>query len=1570
MVELNRMANFWGLYLLLSFLLLPCLHAAPGDECTVLIYTDPLAEPSSMKDTSATCPLDGGVRAFVLDMKIDGTGRPLLKEASPTPSEVFHCSPGSICKVVVTGYGLNAKDHMFYYPIDATAGEDMCPPPDDAEPRTVESHRQIKTGSSAVFAHADLPLSHDTFMVVFDLGVLTAGRYALCYISSLALRGNATPRLGDFRYYAGPLDVSSSLFSCDFDSSDCGMIKFKNNLDMDLDWTLHSGPTETAGTGPEKDHTATSPEGKYLYMKSPGYAAGSTATIMSQPAIYPQGKYCAKLAYHMYGDDVNSLRVYVHQLLNDKDITGDWGQPKWLRVGDHGREWQESGFEFVSDGNTVWQFVIEALAGFSEKGDIAVDDIEVTPGTCPQELLNTDYNRDFICGEVRLVSGNWSADKSWFIQGAVSCAGRGYSYDQLKGGWVPCCVPSYGEYTLVLKDQFGDGWGGSKVEFRFFDEVMTFGEDFNKDGGREKKYTINIGLLKILRAEGSEDRIGLEVQVMLPQAHLWCGAAASGSPAPSVDILKRYGIRSRNTTGASGGVIRMAIQNGDGDARMLKPDTAYDVYCYAQSASEDLGREFLANGEEAGPPLKMDNEQVAMSRQPVTTDGTSPVLTIQGIVEGLREVVVNVGVTEESNVWCLATDRKDEVKTPGVTHMKEKGFKSHVTSLGEVSIKELMSDTQYYVHCYAEDMAKPKPNGLDKAAIGATLREVMTKGKVPALKILSYKTFARGFSIFVEVDTPGNVWCGAAMAGSPYPSREDVRRVGATAEAVDTTKPVELEIRGVPPNTRYTVYCFASSKSGTREMTDSQMWETALEVGSFGKFCEQPTEPKVVADGVKTPFDPVTPTEEFLVKDYMMGQRELRLDGVYRINLYIDKDAIVEYLDNEGPFPPRFARVRVGTCKMGQGNYDQYKVGPLDSGNQRDLSYEKIAPTTFTDCGGYTPQGVFGRRLLDKHHDNDLSDLLKKSFGYEFGNKPECQDMTHKRCLEFGPVIYEKNEETNENTAWVGLRDPEGHHVPFYFLFKAPNVDMSNPTNPELKKYLNHHLQDVEGVWYDGRTYATVEELVEVHKTDPALLVTPKILKERRLTADADKRKKRRLTQMEEEAVQQRRRNKRKRTRRLAPGPNPHGRGDLEYRLAPEHVEPQGKRFTIRASPGVESYTIKYAGWEFVINNDRDTSLRLWNVQFNGDRVAFEMGMMEALAHYSVAERNWFFLDSWYGGLGAAARKLHKGVECPRTGETIFWDESVCVFEHDKGRALRSHWKSGELRDGAPHMALVVRQMLTVSNYDYITDWTFHLSGTMEGTVSFTGELYAGVEVPWFSSRQVHFGTQVTGSMRMGALHNHFAVWKIDFDVDGDHKDNSVYFKEVVPDPVRPGAHTVKDWFATTELDAAWRFNGTRPLHYFVVNEDHHVYGNVGGYLVKPLQTIAIPQPDFEVYSGPAAWTKYRVMSHVRKDGELDATLPRDNKYASRPATDVDRYIEDNEIIRHSDVVTWVSDGIWHLPHIEDMPLTVSIGNTLGWMVKPANFYTEDPSMDLHNAIAGDIKDPGTCAVIRTDLQL
>lgn len=48
--------------------------------------------------------------------------------------------------------------------------------------------------------------------------------------------------------------------------------------------------------------------GHYLYMDSPGYALGTTATLVSPPIAYPSGGYCVQFAYNMYGVDVSTLR--------------------------------------------------------------------------------------------------------------------------------------------------------------------------------------------------------------------------------------------------------------------------------------------------------------------------------------------------------------------------------------------------------------------------------------------------------------------------------------------------------------------------------------------------------------------------------------------------------------------------------------------------------------------------------------------------------------------------------------------------------------------------------------------------------------------------------------------------------------------------------------------------------------------------------------------------------------------------------------------------------------------------------------------------------------------------------------------------------------------------------------------------------------------------------------------------------------------------------------------------------------------------------------------------------------
>lgn len=175
-------------------------------------------------------------------------------------------------------------------------------------------------------------------------------------------------------------------------------------------------------------------------------------------------------------------------------------------------------------------------------------------------------------------------------------------------------------------------------------------------------------------------------------------------------------------------------------------------------------------------------------------------------------------------------------------------------------------------------------------------------------------------------------------------------------------------------------------------------------------------------------------------------------------------------------------------------------------------------------------------------------------------------------------------------------------------------------------------------------------------------------------------------------------------------------------------------------------------------------------------------------------------------------------------------------------------------------------------------------------------------------------------------------------------------------------------FFAEREKDAAYFRNDTRALIYEVVDETLNMYGNTGGWRVMPFAGLNPLNHNAALYSGPAAWAKYRAASTVRKYSELDITLPRDNKFSHRPAVTLDRYVGDNELARNVDLVTWISNGIFHVPVTEDMPLTIPVGNTLGWLVKPSNLFTEDPSMDLSNAQGGGVKDPGTCAVVRLDI--
>ena len=62
--------------------------------------------------------------------------------------------------------------------------------------------------------------------------------------------------------------------------------------------------------------------------------------------------------------------------------------------------------------------------------------------------------------------------------------------------------------------------------------------------------------------------------------------------------------------------------------------------------------------------------------------------------------------------------------------------------------------------------------------------------------------------------------------------------------------------------------------------------------------------------------------------------------------------------------------------------------------------------------------------------------------------------------------------------------------------------------------------------------------------------------------------------------------------------------------------------------------------------------------------------------------------------------------------------------------------------------------------------------------------------------------------------------------------------------------------------------------------------------------------------------------------------------------------------------MAWVTAGFLHIPHSEDIPNTVTVGNNVGFFLRPYNFFDQDPSFNSADSIyfRGD-QDAGDCEV-------
>jgi len=152
--------------------------------------------------------------------------------------------------------------------------------------------------------------------------------------------------------------------------------------DGGIDWSVNTGGTASANTGPTTDHTSGS--GNYLYTETSGISGALDAYLISPEfdlAMYENTS--ISFWYHMYGANMGTLSVQVSTdggSVWSSDISVNWADGAATSVsGDKGGIWHEATADISSlvDGNSNVKIRFHAVTAVDFLGDMAIDDFSV-----------------------------------------------------------------------------------------------------------------------------------------------------------------------------------------------------------------------------------------------------------------------------------------------------------------------------------------------------------------------------------------------------------------------------------------------------------------------------------------------------------------------------------------------------------------------------------------------------------------------------------------------------------------------------------------------------------------------------------------------------------------------------------------------------------------------------------------------------------------------------------------------------------------------------------------------------------------------------------------------------------------------------------------------------------------------------------------------------------------------------------------------------------------------------------------------------------------------------------------
>ncbi|MGB5973117.1 MAG: primary-amine oxidase [Nodosilinea sp.] len=404
-----------------------------------------------------------------------------------------------------------------------------------------------------------------------------------------------------------------------------------------------------------------------------------------------------------------------------------------------------------------------------------------------------------------------------------------------------------------------------------------------------------------------------------------------------------------------------------------------------------------------------------------------------------------------------------------------------------------------------------------------------------------------------------------------------------------------------------------------------------------------------------------------------------------------------------------------------------------------------------------------------------------------------------------------------------------------------------------------------------------------------------------------------------------------------------------------EIIQPEGPSFT------VEGHQIRWQKWKMRIGFTPREGLVLYTISYNdgGEErpILYRASLVEMTVPYGDPQphhyrKNAFDVGEY--GVGTLANSLTLGCDClgeihyfdafmtNSRGEVAQIEHAVCLHEEDFG-VLWKHvdWRTEET-EVRRSRRLVISFIATVGNYEYGFFWYFYQDGTIQYEVKLTGMVSTAAVAPGETPK---YGTLIAPQL-CAPVHQHIFNVRMDMCVDG--LQNSVYEVDIEPeeDEHNPygNAFYAKSTLLDTELAAQRLFDPMKGRYWKIVNTtETNAMGYPTAYKLMPGEnTMPLARPSASVMKRATYMTKHLWVTPYAEDERVPAG---DYPHQHPGGAGLPQWTEGDRPVENTDLVVWYTFAHSHVPRAEDWPVMPVA--YIGFMLKPLNFFNENPANDV-----------------------